>query len=272
MKMATVRTDLRVAVVVLVSLVGWLTVWEALVRSHVLVSSVLPSPSTIVKTMFEPRFHQDVGGSAIASTFGWTIGAWVLGTCIGLALVAIGLRLKFVSHSLAFVLLAGRTLPSVIAIPIFAAGMGIGRRTGFACAAFLCVCYCVPTLDESMKSVAASRRVLRDALGLGGWQAFWLVVFPGIGRAVRAIGVQSFGIALVVTVAGEMLLSIDRTVGAEVANLAWLVRMVEVYALVGWLILCSIAFNIATYLLPHILAFPAKRIALFMERRLGEGV
>jgi ABC-type nitrate/sulfonate/bicarbonate transport system permease component len=260
--------DIRTALILLCSLVVWLSAWEIFVRGGVLMSSVLPAPDSVIATMFSSSFYRNTGRTAILATFSWTLLAWLSGTGLGLLLVAAALRLKFVTQSLAFVFLAGRSLPSVVAIPIFAAALGIGRSTGFLCAVFLCVCYSVPTLEESMSSTAASKRVLREALGLGGWQALWLVTMPGIGRAVRAIGVQSFGIALVVTVAGEMILSLENTVGDQVAKLAWLVRMVEVYALVGWLVICSMGLNVATYVLPHLFTYPAKRMALSMESKL----
>jgi ABC-type nitrate/sulfonate/bicarbonate transport system permease component len=262
------KHEFRTGLILLAWLIGWLLAWEMLARSGVLISSVLPAPDAILRTMFSPNFFRATGGIAIAQTFSWTILAWLCGTSLGLFLVAIALRFEFLSQSLAFVFLAGRALPSVIAIPLFAAALGMGRTTGLVCAVFLCVCYSVPTLEESMRATVASKRVLREALGLDGWQAFWLVIMPGIGRAVRAIGVQSFGIALVVTVAGEMILSLENTVGDQVAKLAWLVRMVEVYALVGWLIVCSMALNVATYVLPHLFTLPARRIASRMANKL----
>ncbi len=247
------------AATVLVPVILWLVLWFVVVRATKVPASVLPPPEAVIKTMFSKDFIASYAISAVPSTVEWAFGAWLLGTVTGLVSVFVALKIELLKPAFSFPLLTGRCLPSVLAIPLFAAVMGLGRESVFACAVFLTICYSVPALEESIRSVAGTRSALREALGLNAIDTFILILAPGIGRAVRAIGVQSLGIGIVVTVAGEMILSLEGTLGRRVADLMWLLRMTEVYALVAWLVVGSILANAAAGAIPKLLTLPAIR-------------
>lgn len=270
MKVERAKFTGKTLVILMLSSLLWLGIWEGLVFVGILKGAVLPAPHVILVKMVSGAFLNDFAADAISQTFAWTALAWMVGTLLAIVLVLVAISCPIIRVSLTVPLLAGRTLPSVVAVPLFAAVIGIGRGAGFLCALYLCICYSLPTLEDSMKTTMASRRVLREALGLKGWRSVLFITIPGIGRAVRATGIQSFGIALVVTVAAEMILPLRNTAGDKVADLAWLLRMVEVYALVGWLVICSMIFNVATHIVPHLCTVPAKILVSRLGRKLRE--
>jgi ABC-type nitrate/sulfonate/bicarbonate transport system permease component len=94
-----------------------------------------------------------------------------------------------------------------------------------------------------------------------------LIALPGVAQAWKAIALQSFGIALVVTVAAEMILSFSGSIGDEVAKMAWLLRMTDVYALVGWLFIWAVVVKYFVDQLPMVLEWPSRRIMEEVKRR-----
>jgi ABC-type nitrate/sulfonate/bicarbonate transport system permease component len=119
------------------------------------------------------------------------------------------------------------------------------------------------TLEESFRASGT----VAEALGLTSLSRFRFVVLPAVGRALGGIAVQSYGIGLVVTVAGEMLLSISGSAGYRIAELAWLIRMAELYATVCWLVIGSLLLALGVSRAPRLLVLPA-RLALRQEMRM----
>lgn len=263
------RRRIAALLTLVIPVLAWLFFWEILVYSSLLKSSVLPTPTLTIKTMFARESLRIIAGPLVR-TFSWTLIALIVGIGLGFTFVIIGNRFQLLSNLLSPIFVAGRTLPSVIAIPIFATTFGIDRNTVSICSIFLCLSYSFPTLEQSVRSTLVARRTFRNTLGLTALQSFWVVLLPGMASAIRAIGVQSLGIALVVTLAGEMILSLENSLGRQVAEFAWLLQMAQVYAIVGWLLILSSVLNSVTYALPTLFSIPAKRLITNLEKKIHQ--
>jgi ABC-type nitrate/sulfonate/bicarbonate transport system permease component len=238
-------------------LIFWLIFWEFLVRAGFIAGAMLPRPSLVLAIMLDREFIKNYILDGVLASFAWAGLAWGAGLVCTLLMVTVVYRWKIAREPFDLLFLVGRTLPSVIAMPIFAAAIGIGRGSSLVCASFLAISYSVPSFGESYYSFGRARTTVREALGLTGMSEFLLVSLPAVGSAFRAVAVQAFGIALVVTVAGEMIFSLSGTAGQRVSELSLLLRMREVYALVGWMILGSVALMVIAESLPGLFLLPS---------------
>jgi len=232
--------------------------WHVSVREARFGPTLVPTPRLVFDQMFSTSFLRENVRIHLVNTFGWAIISWIGGMFLTALLSLLSERIPLLRHPVVLITLGARTLPSVVAVPIFGALFGIERTSVFLCATFLVGSYSYPALDLAVRSSNETRRTLTEALGLRWWQSAVHIVLPGIGAVLQAISIQSFGIALVVTVAGEMILSIENTVGYEVAQLSWLQRMTEVYAFVGWFFLGSATVLFITLVSSRLLTLPAR--------------
>ena len=260
--MVTKDSQSRVAALVHYSaaLLAWLGIWGVAVRLDLFGNSLLPGPCEVMRGMMSPRVVQVYVRQGLGQTFFWSTLAWAGGIFLTILLGHLLRDRTGPRRVVELALAAGRSLPSVIAVPLFAAAFGFGRVSASFCAMFLVVCYSAPVYVERVGSNLAEKEKLVECLGLNSMQRFLLIGLPGAGAALEAIAVQSFGIALVVTVAAEMILSFSNSVGNWVAELTWLLRMVEVYALVGYLVVGTLTVNLFASLLPRMLRLPARAL------------
>jgi ABC-type nitrate/sulfonate/bicarbonate transport system permease component len=247
------------------SIFAWIVLWAIASHSHFFSSELLPPPEIVIQKMFNSDFLSTYTFSSVPRTFFWVLSAWILGLVFAAIVSALAIISRWISAWVEVLFIAGRSLPSVIAIPLFATIMGIERSTVAICTAFLVVCYSEPSFQESFHAIRRARNALKEALNLSLKQEIMFVILPGAAHAWKAIAVQSFGIALVVTVAGEMILSFTHTVGWDVSQMAWLLKMVDMYAIVGWLIVWAFLIKRTTDALPLLLETPGR----FLVRSCG---
>jgi ABC-type nitrate/sulfonate/bicarbonate transport system permease component len=218
-------------------------------------ATVLPPPIEVVIAMAEQ-------GRAVLllaiRPFAWALGAWLVGILATILTGTLSLRSPTAGAVFSVPLAIGRTLPSVIAVPLFAVVAGHDRWSTFACASFLATCYSAPAFNESLAETLRLRRLAAECLGLTPRQEFSLVSLPGVGQSLQGISIQSFGIALVVTIAGEMILGLQGSAGERIAEWSWLLRMREVYALVVWLVIGTLLTERIAGLIPRLLRVPAR--------------
>jgi len=242
------------------AIITWLLVWAMLSYSGIVSSALLPPPDIVIARMFNSNFIIVYVLSSLLRTFAWVWSSWVIGLIFSALLAWLALHIRFVPSALEVLFVSGRALPSVIAIPLFAAVMGSGRFTVAACTVFLVICYSELSFQESLQALSRTRRAMEETFKFSKYQELLLIILPGLAHAWKAIAVQSFGIALVVTVAGEMILSFQNTVGYDVAQKAWLLNMIDLYAIVGWLIILSLLIKRATDFLPELFEFPGRYV------------
>jgi ABC-type nitrate/sulfonate/bicarbonate transport system permease component len=234
--------------------VFWIAAWQYTVLWLDL-STVLPPPTDVAVAMGEQG--REVLLLAVRPV-AWALGAWLLGIIATILAGTLSLRSSIAGAILSVPLAIGRTLPSVIAVPLFAVVAGHDRWSTFSCAAFLATSYSAPAFKESLAETHKLRRVAAECLGLTPRQEFALVSLPGVGQSLQGISIQSFGIALVVTIAGEMILGLQGSAGERIAEWSWLLRMREVYALVVWLVVGTLVTERLAGLIPRVLRIPGR--------------
>jgi ABC-type nitrate/sulfonate/bicarbonate transport system permease component len=202
--------------------------------------------------------------------FGWALAAWVVGILATILIGSASQRSALAAAIFGIPLAIGRTLPSVIAVPLFAVVSGHDRWSTFTCASFLAACYSAPAFTASLAETLRLRSLASACLGLSPRQEFALVSLPGVGQSLQGISIQSFGIALVVTVAGEMILGLQGSAGERIAEWSWLLRMREVYALVVWLVVGTLVTEHLAALIPRLLRVPAHLHLQRLRTTLGE--
>ena len=244
-----------------------LVLWEALASSNSGGFSLLPRVEEIGRVMVSRSFLSGPGLRGVGRTVEWAISGWGGGLLVTLGAAGLCGRTPILRRSVDFVFIAGRSLPSVVAIPIFAASLGTGRQSTSVCTVFLVAAYSYPSFMATLEESFRASGTVAEALGLTSLSRFRFVVLPAVGRALGGIAVQSYGIGLVVTVAGEMLLSISGSAGYRIAELAWLIRMAELYATVCWLVIGSLLLALGVSRAPRLLVLPA-RLALRQEMRM----
>ena len=217
-----------------VILLIWFTLWELISYFQLISPMLLPAPHKIISNMIRLDFIDGFVNNTLPNTFFWVLIAWIIGILCASLFALVSIHSVKVTAFLKVLFISGRALPSVIAIPLFAAIMGFDRLTTVVCAIFLVVCYSEPSIQESLRSINTTRKALLETVPLSKLHSFILIILPGIANTLRAISTQSFGIALVVTIAGEMILALSNSVGNEVARMAWLLRMVDLYSMIGW--------------------------------------
>jgi len=235
----------------------WFIIWELISYFQLISPMLLPAPHKIISNMIRLDFLAGFVSNNLPITFFWVLIAWVIGIISSSIFALVSLHSVSITAFFNVIFIAGRALPSVIAIPLFAAIMGFDRLTTFVCATFLVVCYSEPSIQESLRSINTTRKALLETVPLSKVHSFILIILPGIAKTLRAISTQSFGIALVVTIAGEMILALSNSVGNEVAQMAWLLRMVDLYSMIGWLISCALITMYITEFLPKFFEIPA---------------
>lgn len=235
----------------------WFGIWEIISFLNFTSKSLLPFPHKILSNMMSLDFINRYIVVMLPNTFLWVIIAWALGILAASLFAIASITSTSISRFLQVVFIAGRTLPSVIAIPLFAAIMGFERPTTFVCTIFLVLCYSEPSIQESLRTINTTRKAFSEVVPLSKFNSLILIILPGISKTLKAISTQSFGIALVVTIAGEMILALQNSIGNEVAQMAWLLKMVDLYSLISWLIFSSLITMQITEYLPRFFELPA---------------
>lgn len=244
-----------------------LLLFESLSRTRLVSPALLPPMDLVLVRMFRPDVLMKYAVSMVPLTFAWALGAWIIGLGATGLLAAACQKSPSLSAILGMAFVGGRVLPSVIAVPLFVTLFGSSRITAAICCCFLVMAYSHPTFEEGLRALARTREAIREVVTLSRGHELLLIALPGVAQAWKAIALQSFGIALVVTVAAEMILSFSGSIGDEVAKMAWLLRMTDVYALVGWLFIWAVVVKYFVDQLPMVLEWPSRRIMEEVKRR-----
>lgn len=247
---------LRTFIAALVLLAGWALI------SHfsTYAQSLLPPPERVISRMFERDFASTYALIVIPNSLAWVLLAWALGFALTGFLSIASRSSPFIKSMLDLLFIGGRTLPSVIAVPLFAAILGLDRGSAICCSVFLVISYSHPAFEESLGTLAQTKSSIREAIGLSKFHEFVMVILPGVASAWKAISVQSLGIALVVSIAGEMILSFPNSVGDEVSDMIWLNRTVDLYSVICWLVISVGLIRWGVELIPGLFELPGRRL------------
>ncbi len=260
-----IRVGSRTAVILL-----WVSLWQLLTHVSDASTALLPGPAAVLRTMLEGRFvHESVLPTLVPTTL-WVLGGWLTGLAICLALSVMSSYCQPTEPLVALPAAVGRTLPSVIAIPLFAASFRSGRLAVLACATALVVAYSFPTLAQSLRTARAAWAAIAGAVRLRFGQTLAAVALPAVAAALAATAAQSLGIALVVTVAGEMILVVPGSLGARVSDWYFVLRMREMYALVAWLVIAAATMTLSTHILGQMLRLPGRLMVRSASARLSQ--
>lgn len=215
---------------------AWIVAWQIISMLVPGGHSILPGPAQVARALTRVA-AQPANLHAVVETFVWVTLAWVVGVLIAVTLSALCSWIPiqiFISPPS----IVGRTLPSVVVIPLVAGVAGISRLSTFSAATFIVVSYALPLTISSYRELQETWSSLTVGLQMSQRQALLLVQLPGMGQMVSIVAAQTLGLALVVTLAGEMLLA-QGGIGQAISDLTWVLRMSEAYGFVVILVLFS---------------------------------
>jgi ABC-type nitrate/sulfonate/bicarbonate transport system permease component len=193
-------------------LVGFIGAWQLSVASGLASDLLLPPPTAVAATLVSfgesTRFWIDLAGTTCTWLAGVVIGT-VLGGVLGLVVSFNAYVWAAVEPWIEFL----RSLPSVVLVPIISIFLGVGLGSRLACATLVVFVLMVSSAGSAVRSTRASHLRLAVAWRATPWQRLTYFYFPAtvsyLAIALRA----AIPIALIVTVAAEMLVETDAGLG-----------------------------------------------------------
>lgn len=217
------------AVCIAIGVLVLLLLWEISITTGLVSSLLLPRPITVIKALATllntASFWRDLSA---------TIFTWVLGVAVGTALggpmgLAVGLN-RFVWAAMEPWVEFLRALPSVVLVPLVSLLLGVGAASRLACSSLVVFLLMVSSAASAVGATRAS--YLRLALA---WRAtpmqtlvsFYLpATLSHLAVALRA----AIPIALIVTVAADMLIATDAGIGRILMDSYAVFDMKKLYA------------------------------------------
>jgi NitT/TauT family transport system permease protein len=198
------------------TVLGILAVWELLSRTEVFNPLIVPAPTKVVAAF----------GSLVTSSFFWqdawvtawetfaglaigVIGAWILGTIIGLV--------DFARRSLYPLVVAFQVLPRVALAPLFLVWFGFGLTPRIAFAVTICFFPVVLSVIVGLQNVDPQASMLMRSFGASRWQVYRKLALPS-SLPIMFAGIKTAAtLALIGAIVGEFVGG-DRGLGVLIDN------------------------------------------------------
>jgi ABC-type nitrate/sulfonate/bicarbonate transport system permease component len=189
-----------------------LALWELAVAQGLVSSLLLPRPLAVAQTLVAmvqtPSFWRDLGA---------TVGTWLLGVAVGTAIGGIlGLLLGLNPYVWAAVepwVEFFRALPSIVLVPLVSIFMGVGTGSRLTCATLVVVLLMLSSAATALRSTRSSYLRLGVAWRATPIQMLSAFYVPAtLSHLIVALR-AAIPLALIVTVAADMLIATDTGIG-----------------------------------------------------------
>ena len=179
-----------------------LGLWELASRTELVNPIVMPPPTDVAEafvSLVQERFFWDAAGvtawETIAGLTIGVIGAWALGTLIGLVAVA--------RRSLYPLVIAFQTLPRVALAPLFLVWFGFGLTPRVMFAITICFFPVLISVIVGLQTVDRDASTLMRSFGASRWQVYRKLAFPSSLPIVFAGIKTAATLALIGAIVGE---------------------------------------------------------------------
>lgn len=199
-----------------VSLIVLLVAWEAIARSGMLTSYLLPAPSAICVRLWTMA----IGGGLfvdLAYTLWRSIIGFALGAAIGVPLGILMARVRIVEWLLDPIVSIGFPMPKIAFMPIFILWFGLFDGTKVLMIAFHAVFPVISATWSGARSVERSFIWSARSMGVSERQTMWDVVLPATVPSIMT-GLQvAMPMALITAIVTEFLMG-GTGIGATMIN------------------------------------------------------
>jgi ABC-type nitrate/sulfonate/bicarbonate transport system permease component len=186
--------------------------WQVAVSLGLVNDLLLPRPASVgqalVALLGMPSFWLDLRATVVTWLLGVVVGT-LLGGAIGLVL---GLNSYIWAAAEPWVEFM-RALPSVVLVPLISVFLGVGTRSRFACATLVVVLLMVSSAATAIRATRSSYLRLAISWRVTPLQLLWTFYLPAtLSHLVVALR-AAIPLALIVTVAADMLIATDAGIG-----------------------------------------------------------
>ena len=200
------------ALCIAVGLAAIVGLWQLTVATGFISDLLLPRPTLVGQALVAMAQSSSFWHDLLATVLTWLLGVAV-GTVIG---GAVGLVLGLNSYVWAaaepwveFL----RALPSVVLIPLVSIFLGVGTSSRFACATLVVVLLMVSSSATALRATRSSHLRLAVAWRARPLQLLWSFYLPAtLSHLIVALR-AAVPLALIVTVAADMLIATDAGIG-----------------------------------------------------------
>ncbi|UOR00875.1 ABC transporter permease subunit [Leucobacter allii] len=192
----------------------FLGAWELIARQIDYVA-ILPSPSAVVAnfhaSMFDDPGLKYLGVKQpgyllnIGYTVGVAVGAWALGSFLGVLVGLLGARLQLVRNLSEPLLFVFGAVPVLVLAPFFLVWFGNGVGNKFVLVTFYAFITVAMVAQSAALALPKATEEYAAGLGIGRFGRFWAVVLPGTLPAVLSGLRLALSTAIAVTATVELL-------------------------------------------------------------------
>jgi NitT/TauT family transport system permease protein len=215
----------------LVSLAGFLLLWQALVMSDRVPQEYLPGVPAIVKALIELVGSKEFW-TGEALTLARAVGGLLLASATGIGLALLGARYRVVERSLSPLVQLMVSLPPAALVPLSIFAFGLGASLFTFIIWFACIWAIYLSAVNALKSSEPVQVHVARTFGYGDWAILLRVrlpaAWPEISSGIRIAAAGS----LMAAVAAEMLAGKDG-LGFLLYDSAFSLRIPEMFALLG---------------------------------------
>ena len=221
-------TKIRVVCIAL-GLVVLIFLWEIAIATNVVSSLLLPHPLAVCQAL-----GRLLGTSTFWRDIGSTVTTWVLGIAIGTMLggpIGLGIAInRYIWAALEPWVEFLRALPSVVLVPIVSLILGVGATSRLACAALVVFLLMVSSASAAVRTTRSSYIRLAIAWRATPTQRLVSFYFPSTLSHMAVALRAAIPLALIVTVAADMLIATDAGIGRILMDSAAVFDMNKLYA------------------------------------------
>ncbi len=215
----------------LVSLAGFLLVWQAVVLTGRVPQEYLPGVAVVAKA-----FVEQLGASEFwigeGLTMSRAIGGLLLATVTGVGAALLGARYRVVERALSPLVQIMLSLPPAALVPLSIFALGLGGKLFTFIIWFACVWTIYTSAANALKASEPVQLNAAHSFGYGGWEILWRVRLPAAWPEIfTGIRIAAAG-SLMAAVAAEMLAGKDG-LGFMLYDTAFSLRIPEMFALLA---------------------------------------
>jgi ABC-type nitrate/sulfonate/bicarbonate transport system permease component len=242
---------MRARLIAVLSILGFLLVWEAVARSGTVPGEYFTSPSTTIVVMIDEIRHGDLG-VAVMMTFARALIGLTLAAAVGLGAALFTARYRVVRLTFDPVAEFLRPLPPAAIVPLAIYVLGLGWPLYFFVLTLACFWPIYLNASQALTATPGVQIQTARSFGYGSWAIMREIRFPAALPTIF-IGVrQAAAIALIAAVATEMIAG-RNGLGFYLMDSAMTLQVPQTFAALLLAMLSGIAMNTLVVMLRGLL-------------------